>query len=464
MKRLSIWIAAISFAAIGVSAQRSDPPQPATDVPKRVIAPPGPKPVGPYSPGIMAGDFLYISGQGARDRDGRLPDTVDAQVRQTLENVKTIVEAAGLTLEHVVYSQVYLASMSSHDTMDRVWREYFPKQPPARAVLGVHRMPTDTPVEINAVAFRDLSRRKSIVPAGHPPSSPATAGVMAGDRLYLSGSFGADIGSGSVPADPAAQVQLALDNMKQTLMAAGMDFRHVVFVNPYLTDKASGQMNAIYAKHFEFGNTPARATIRVASLPGGNTIEFTGVAVADLSKRLAVRPKNMRPSATASPCVFAGDTVLLFGEGPFHAGTRQGAGHLCRDRRGAGTAVDAEPPRWPGGGGADPGQRGRHQCLRRRHRRLSANEPCLRAILSGDVSDADDGCDASADRSETGERGRLSGPRADFHCGGEVEGCLPRASEAMRAARTARLRAVGASARSRRSFSEGGSEPAKRLA
>ena len=72
-----------------------------------------------------------------------------------------------------------------------------------------------------------------------------------------------------------------------------MDFRNVVFVNPYLTDKASGQMNAIYAKHFEFGNTPARATIRVASLPGGNTIEFTGVAVADLSKRLAVRPKNM---------------------------------------------------------------------------------------------------------------------------------------------------------------------------
>src|SRR5947207_5021481 len=154
---------------------------------RRVIFPAGVKPVGPYSPGIMVGDFLYVSGQGARDRDGRLPDTVDAQVRQTLENVKTIVEAAGLTLEHVVYSQVYLASMSSHDSMDRVWREYFPKQPPARAVLGVHRMPTDTPVEITVVAFRDLSRRKSIVPAGYPPNAPAAAAVVAGDRLYLSG-------------------------------------------------------------------------------------------------------------------------------------------------------------------------------------------------------------------------------------------------------------------------------------
>ena len=322
MKRSFVWIAAISFGAVVISADWPARAQTTNDASKRVIAPPGPKPVGPYSPGIMAGDFLYVSGQGARDRDGRLPDTVDAQVRQTLENVKTIVEAAGLTLEHVVYSQVYLASMSSlsNAAMDRTWREYFPKQPPARAVLGVHRMPTDTPVEINAVAFRDLSRRKAIVPAGYPPNSPATAGVMAGDRLYLSGSFGADIASGNMPADPAAQVQLALDNMKQTLTAAGMDFRNVVFVNPYLTDKASGQMNAIYAKHFEFGNTPARATIRVASLPGGNTIEFTGVAVADLSKRVAVRPKNMRPSATASPCVFAGDTFFCSAKGPFTPG------------------------------------------------------------------------------------------------------------------------------------------------
>jgi enamine deaminase RidA (YjgF/YER057c/UK114 family) len=90
-----------------------------------------------------------------------------------------------------------------------------------------------------------------------------------------------------------------------------------VFVNPYLTDKASRQMNDIYAKHFEFGNTPARATIRVTSLPGGNTIEFTGVAVTDLSRRLAVRPKNMSPSATASPCVFADDTYYCSAKGPF---------------------------------------------------------------------------------------------------------------------------------------------------
>jgi reactive intermediate/imine deaminase len=287
---------------------------------RRLIAPPGPKPVGPYSPGIVAGDFLYVSGQGARDRDGKLPDTVDGQVRQTLDNVKGIVEAAGLTMEHVVYSQVYLHDIANYDAMDQIWREYFPKAPPARSVLGVYRMPTDTPVEISAVAFRDLAARKTIVPSAYPRTISWSPGIVAGGRLYLSGVFGADVATGKVPEDAAAQVQLALENMKQILGAAGIDFRHVVFVNPYLTDRASDQMNAIYAKHFESGNTPARATIRVANLPGGNTIEFTGVAVLDLSKRLAVRPKNMRPSATASPCVFAGDTFYCSAKGPFTPG------------------------------------------------------------------------------------------------------------------------------------------------
>jgi 2-iminobutanoate/2-iminopropanoate deaminase len=287
---------------------------------RRVIAPPGPKPVGPYSPGILADDFLYVSGQGGRDAEGKLPATIEGQVRQTLQNVKVIVEAAGLTMEHVVYSQVYLVDMAHYDAMERGWREFFPKAAPARSVLGVYRLPTDIAVEINAVAFRDRSRTRLIVPPGYPSNLSWTPGVMAGDRLYLSGALGSDVSSGRVPVDSDAQVQLAFDNMKRTLVAAGMDFHHVVFVNPYVTDQASRQMNAIYAKQFEFGNTPARATIRVTSLPGGNAIALTGVAVADLSKRLAVRPKNMSPSATASPCVFAGDTYYCSAKGPFTPG------------------------------------------------------------------------------------------------------------------------------------------------
>jgi len=290
----------------------------------RVISPAGTTPVGPFSPGILSGDFLHVSGQGGRDADGRLPGTVEGQVRQTLENVKAIVEAAGLTMRHVAYSHVYLTDMAHYDVMHRVWREYFPTAPPARAVVGVHALPTDIAVEINAVAYRDLSRLRPVVPSGYPAPLSWSPGMLAGTRLYMSSAHGADVATGVPVSGTDAQVDRALDNMRGILEAAGLDFRHVVFVNPYLTDHASRRMNDAYAKRFEFGNTPARATINVTSLPGGNTIAFTGVAVTDLSTRRAFRPKNMRPSATASPCVLADDTYYCSAKSAFTPGPASG--------------------------------------------------------------------------------------------------------------------------------------------
>jgi reactive intermediate/imine deaminase len=292
---------------------------------KQVILSPGPKPVGPYSPGIMVGEYLYVSGQGARLPDGTFPSTVEGQVRQCLENVKMIVEAAGLTMEHIVYTQLYLTDAAVYDEMNRTWMKYFSKNPPARATIGVYKLPTGTPVELTAVAVRDLSRKKLVIPPGYPPNAPVSPGVMVGDRLYLSGFLGRDINTGRIPETPAEQVQLSLDRIAETLKTAGMDFRHMVFVNPYLTDKVPmNVMNRVYAKHFEFGNTPARATIRVTSLPHGANIEFTGVAIRDLSQRRAVRPKNMAPSPTASPCVFAGDTLYCSAKSGFIPGPRGG--------------------------------------------------------------------------------------------------------------------------------------------
>ncbi|OYW07388.1 MAG: hypothetical protein B7X34_11140, partial [Acidobacteriia bacterium 12-62-4] len=68
----------------------------------------GPKPVGPYTPGVMANDVLYVSGQGARDANNQMAATFEGQTRQCLENVKAIVEGGGLTMADIVYSQVYL--------------------------------------------------------------------------------------------------------------------------------------------------------------------------------------------------------------------------------------------------------------------------------------------------------------------------------------------------------------------
>jgi reactive intermediate/imine deaminase len=292
---------------------------------RRVVFPPGAKPVGPYSPGIIAGDFLYVSGQGARDANNQFAPTPEGQVRQTLENVRTIVEAAGLTMEHIVYAHVYLHPSVSYDALNAVWVQYFTKNLPARATLGVHRMPTETPVEITVVAVRDLAKKKPVNPPGWDATLPISAGVIAGERLYISGLLGRDPTSRQIPGDPAEQVRLSLDRIGAVLKAADLDFRHLVFVNPYLTDKIPmNVMNQLYAQRFERGNTPARATIRVNHLPHSANIEFTGVAVLDLAKRIAVRPKNMAPSATASPCVWAGDTYYCSAKSGFIPGPNGG--------------------------------------------------------------------------------------------------------------------------------------------
>ena len=153
----------------------------------------------------------------------------------------------------------------------------------------------------------------------------ASPGILTHDRLFLSSMAGIDPETGKIPDDPAAQVDLALDRMQAVVKAAGLDFRNMVFVNPYLTSEIPARvMNEHYAARFEFGNTPGRATIEVSSLPGGAHIEYTGVAVRDLPQRHAIRPKNMPPSPTASPCVFAGDTFYCSAKRGFIPGPHGG--------------------------------------------------------------------------------------------------------------------------------------------
>jgi len=277
------------------------------------------------SPGVDTGDYLYISGQGPDISDKSKPSGFDPQFRQALDKVKAILEAAGMTLNNVVYVHVYLTDMHSYGEMNRIFGEYFPNTPPARAVLGVYAL-THPPVEVNAVAVRNLDGRKAIRPSNSVDSGETgSPGILTHDRLFISAMAGIDVATGKVPDDPAAQVDLALDRMQSVVKAAGLEFAHVVFVNPYLTSEIPTRiMNERYARRFEFGNTPARATIQVSSLPGDAHIEYTGVAVRDLRQRKAIRPKNMPPSPTASPCVFAGDTLYCSAKSGFIPGPHGG--------------------------------------------------------------------------------------------------------------------------------------------
>ncbi len=276
----------------------------------KTVAPSGgPAVAGPYSPGVVADGYLYVSGQGAK------ASTFDAQMKQSLDNVKAVVEAAGLTLDHLVYAHLYLEDMSHLAEADRIWASYFAGHSPARATIGVARLP-GTPVEINAAAVLDASEWKAISIPGFE-GKPYPAGVLTHDRLFIS-TVG---GSGSSPEE---EVKGALEALSQVNQAAGLSLKNMVFVNPYLTSEMPGQiMNREYAKHFEFGNTPARATISVNDL-GGSHIVFTGVSVRDLSQRRSVRPKNMPPSPTASPCVFAGKTLYCSAKSGFIPGPHSG--------------------------------------------------------------------------------------------------------------------------------------------
>src|SRR4051794_18532788 len=141
------------------------------------INPTGPKPVGPYSPGLVAGGMIYVSGQGARDANNQMASAPADQIRQCLENVKGVLKAAGADLPNVVFAQVYLADLKNYDLLNGIWSKYFPSDPPARSVIGVSRMPTGTPVEVTVVAVTDLKRKHAVSVPNVKVTEPVSAAV-----------------------------------------------------------------------------------------------------------------------------------------------------------------------------------------------------------------------------------------------------------------------------------------------
>jgi 2-iminobutanoate/2-iminopropanoate deaminase len=106
-------------------------------MPKQVIrSENAPKPGGPYSQGILAEKFLFVAGQTGTDpKTGKLPDGVSAQTKQTIENVKAIVEAAGASLDNVVRCGVYLRDIQDFGAMNEVYKTYFTQNQPARTTI-----------------------------------------------------------------------------------------------------------------------------------------------------------------------------------------------------------------------------------------------------------------------------------------------------------------------------------------
>jgi 2-iminobutanoate/2-iminopropanoate deaminase len=120
-----------------------------------LVSVPGVTPAAPYSPGIKAAGFLFISGQVGREGgSGHVPEGIEGQTRACLENVQRIVEAGGSSMDRVVRMTVYLTNMNDFAKMNEVYRTFFPDDPPTRTTIGVTALAhPDFLIEVDAIAL-----------------------------------------------------------------------------------------------------------------------------------------------------------------------------------------------------------------------------------------------------------------------------------------------------------------------
>lgn len=112
-------------------------------------------PIGPYSQAIRANGFIFVAGEKGIDPETNqiVPGGVAAETRQTLENVRNILEAAGSSIDKSVATVVYLTDINAFAEMNAVYAEYFTTNPPGRTTVGVSALPAGAQVEITVTAL-----------------------------------------------------------------------------------------------------------------------------------------------------------------------------------------------------------------------------------------------------------------------------------------------------------------------
>jgi 2-iminobutanoate/2-iminopropanoate deaminase len=110
----------------------------------------------PYSPGILAGDTLYLAGQLGRDPATAklVPGGIEAETKQTLTNLGEVLREAGMDFGDVVSVTAYLVDFKEFDAYNKVYREFFPKDPPARATVGVAALNQGGRIELQMIAVK----------------------------------------------------------------------------------------------------------------------------------------------------------------------------------------------------------------------------------------------------------------------------------------------------------------------
>jgi 2-iminobutanoate/2-iminopropanoate deaminase len=127
-----------------------------TTTERRVVRLPGAPPSAiPISPAIVAGEFVFTSGQiGIDPKTGQMVvGGIEEQAEQVLRNLTTVLEAAGSDMSHVLKTTVFLADMNDYAAMNEVYRRHFKEDPPARSAVQVAKLPANAKIEIEAVGL-----------------------------------------------------------------------------------------------------------------------------------------------------------------------------------------------------------------------------------------------------------------------------------------------------------------------
>ena len=112
-----------------------------------------PSAIGPYSQAIRIGDFIFISGQiPVNPATGNIPEGIKAQTAQSIANIKAILAEAGISIDHVIKTTVFLADMSLFGEMNEVYGNEFTSPYPARSAVAVKELPKQVLVEIETIA------------------------------------------------------------------------------------------------------------------------------------------------------------------------------------------------------------------------------------------------------------------------------------------------------------------------
>lgn len=114
-----------------------------------------PEAIGPYSQAIMVGDFIYTSGQiPINPKTGIMETDIKLATKQSMENIKAILEEVGTSLENVIKTTIFLKDLNDFNVVNEVYATYFNENNPARSCVEVAKLPKDAVIEIEAIAIR----------------------------------------------------------------------------------------------------------------------------------------------------------------------------------------------------------------------------------------------------------------------------------------------------------------------